>query len=198
MGHRIVMVLGPKVLVTVFLTLQVATMVLVLRYSMVTTSYVRPTAVIMGEVVKLCVSFIGMGAVGLTTGNPEASLAVDLLSLADLRGLMRMAVPALLYLLQNNLLFFAMANVDASTYQVTYQLKTLTTAACSVLMLGIRLSRPQWLALLALSVGVATCQYKPAANTGLSTGHENQGAGLSLWWRPVSRAASQEYTPRKS
>jgi len=119
-----------KILVTVFLTLQVACMVLVLRYSMVTTNYIKPTAVLMGEVVKLCTSLIGMAIIGFTTGNPSASIKGDIIAAFEPHSLMLMSIPAILYLAQNNLLFFAMANVDAGLYQVTYQLKTLTTAGC--------------------------------------------------------------------
>merc|ERR1712166_1657238 len=95
-----------KILVTVFLTLQGACMVLVLRYSMVTTTYIKPTAVLMGEVVKLCTSLIGMAIIGFTTGNPSASIKGDIIAAFEPHSLMLMSIPAILYLVQNNLLFF--------------------------------------------------------------------------------------------
>nr|KAG5705600.1 hypothetical protein BaRGS_034798 [Batillaria attramentaria] len=47
---------------------------------------------------------------------------------------------------------------DAATFQVTYQLKILTTAVFSVVMLGKRLSRPQWVSLFFLFIGVSIIQ----------------------------------------
>ncbi|VDM69178.1 unnamed protein product [Strongylus vulgaris] len=68
------------------------------------------------------------------------------------------AVPAVLYVIQNNLLFLALSKLDAATYQVTYQLKILTTALFSVTILGRSLNRLKWLALVLLTVGVALVQ----------------------------------------
>ena len=70
-----------------------------------------------------------------------------------------MAIPAPLYTLQNNLLILAVTNLDAATYQVTYQLKILTTAGFSFILLGKQLVSKQWLSLLLLlKVGVSLVQ----------------------------------------
>ena len=71
---------------------------------------------------------------------------------------LKVGVPALLYVVQNNLLFFALSKLDAATYQVTYQLKILTTAFFSVTMLNKRLDRIKWISLLLLTAGVALVQ----------------------------------------
>lgn len=49
--------------------------------------------------------------------------------------LLKMAVPACLYVVQNNLNYVAISNLDGPTFQLLYQLKILTTALFSVLML---------------------------------------------------------------
>ncbi|GAA5974127.1 hypothetical protein JCM11641_003450 [Rhodosporidiobolus odoratus] len=70
----------------------------------------------------------------------------------------RMAVPAVLFALQNNLIYIAARNLSVPVFQITFQLKTLITAVCAVLMLGRRLALVQWLALVTLGLGVATMQ----------------------------------------
>lgn len=70
----------------------------------------------------------------------------------------KLAVPAILYVLQNNLQYVAASNLDVATFQVTYQMKILTTAFFSVFMLRKRLSRAKWLSLIMLAVGVGIVQ----------------------------------------
>ena len=71
---------------------------------------------------------------------------------------LKIAIPAVLYTVQNNALFIAMEHLEAAVFQVTYQLKTLTTAVLTVAMLGRSLGRHQWGALLLLMAGTALVQ----------------------------------------
>ncbi len=70
----------------------------------------------------------------------------------------KLMVPALLYTMQNNMLYVALRDLDAATYSVCYQTKILTTALFSVILLGRKLSATKWGALLLLTVGVALAQ----------------------------------------
>lgn len=94
----------------------------------------------------------------------------------------KVLVPASLYALQNNLAFYALNNLDPASYQVAYQLKILTTAMFSVLIVHKRLKRKQWFALLLLFIGVSLVQL-PQHDTSSSsksqfTGEKNRILGL--------------------
>merc|ERR1719491_416046 len=70
----------------------------------------------------------------------------------------KLSVPSFLYTVQNNLLYFALTNLDAATYQVCYQLKILTTAVFSMILLRRKFFPKKWAALILLTVGVSIVQ----------------------------------------
>ncbi|EKX52627.1 hypothetical protein GUITHDRAFT_101787 [Guillardia theta CCMP2712] len=74
------------------------------------------------------------------------------------RETMMLLVPAFMYLAQNNLLFIAVANLEAVVYQVIAQLKILTTAGFSILILERKLTIQQWSSLVLLTIGAAVVQ----------------------------------------
>lgn len=73
-------------------------------------------------------------------------------------GWWKLSVPAIMFVVQNNLQYVAASNLSVPLFQITYQLKILTTALCSVLLLNRTLYKSQWIALLLLSIGVAAVQ----------------------------------------
>jgi len=93
---------------------------------------------------------------------------------------LKISVPAIIYVLQNNLLYVAVSNLDASTYQVSYQLKILTTALFSVAILHKRLSRLQWVSLVCLFTGVAIVQLQPSNATVVKATTQQQSAFVGL------------------
>lgn len=68
---------------------------------------------------------------------------------------LKIMIPALLYLVQNTLLYVALSNLTAPLFQVTYQAKLVTTAVVSVIMLNRKYTFQQWVCLVVLSIGVA-------------------------------------------
>ena len=83
-------------------------------------------------------------------------------------------VPSAVYLIQNNLLYVAASNLDVATYQITYQLKILTTAMFAVTMLNKKLISTQWLSLLILIAGVAMVQLSDVKENKSSASAEEQ------------------------
>mmetsp|Transcript_15865 Transcript_15865/g.43881 ORF Transcript_15865/g.43881 Transcript_15865/m.43881 type:complete len:361 (+) Transcript_15865:245-1327(+) len=92
----------------------------------------------------------------------------------------KIMIPALLYLVQNTLLYVALANLTAPLFQVTYQAKLVTTAIVSVIMLNRKYSPQQWVCLVALSVGVAVVVLDRQENKAGGEAKTDQSLGLGL------------------
>ncbi|PAV68533.1 hypothetical protein WR25_02981 [Diploscapter pachys] len=72
---------------------------------------------------------------------------------------LKVLIPAGVYTVQNFLLYVAVGHLPSATFMVTYQLKILTTAIFTRLVLKRRLSNVQWLSLVALFAGIVMVQY---------------------------------------
>lgn len=125
--------------------------------------YYTSTAVLFNELLKLAISLsMSLYEIAVNPKTSESSTAAGLfgeLARAVFTGdSWKLAIPAMLYTLQNSLQYIAVSNLDAATFQVTYQLKILTTALFSVGMLGRSLSTKRWASLVLLMIGVAIVQ----------------------------------------
>jgi solute carrier family 35 (UDP-sugar transporter), member A1/2/3 len=149
------------------LVVQSSAMVLVLRASRQTDElYITSSAVLVAEVLKLIVCLFLVYRESLSFGHFCQTIRDQVLNLGW--DSVKILVPSCLYILQNNLLFVALSKLDAATYQVTYQLKILTTAVFTVILLRRKLGVPQWTALLILFLGVSLVQLN-----GLSDGEDD-------------------------
>jgi UDP-sugar transporter A1/2/3 len=126
----------------------------------------------------------------------------------------KVSIPALIYIIQNNLYYVAASNLDAASCQIAYQLKILTTAIFAVTMLGQSISARRWGALGVLAAGVALVQVPQLAGGAPPAGGDPalgfsavlaacvasgfagvyfekvlQGSRTSLWIRNVQLAA---------
>ena len=140
---------------TVFV-FQNAAMALLMRWNKsAAPPYSNSVAVLMQEfAVKLPVSFLLYSYD--TGGRPLSSLRADLKMRPD--EWLKLGIPALLYTVQNIMLYVGYANLEAAVGMVTYQTKIIFTALCSVLLLGKELSQNQWLAVAMLAVGIVCVQ----------------------------------------
>lgn len=89
-------------------------------------------------------------------------------------------IPALLYLLQNSLLYVALGNLTAPLFQVTYQGKLVTTAIVSVLLLNRTYNVQQWICLVILSLGVAIVVLGESGGSSSSSSNKSNEQNLVL------------------
>lgn len=160
------------------LVAQNTALVLMLRYSRTAKvdddepMYIASTAVVMAEMIKMIVCLIA-----LYLEQPlrfRHAIRYDVLS----KEALKMAVPAGLYALQNNWLYVALSNLEAAAFQVTYQLKTLSTAVFSIVLLGRTIDTTQWIALVLLMIGVTLVQLQVEQRTLETSTSENPFLGL--------------------
>ncbi|KAF9086313.1 hypothetical protein BGX23_008985 [Mortierella sp. AD031] len=150
-----------KHLSLVVLLLQNSVLVLMMRYSRVSVDpdqplYLASTAVFIAEIIKLCTC---TGILVYKTQSITRTIHIIRTEiLGQPREILKMLIPSGLYALQNNLLYIALSNLEAATFQVTYQLKILSTAIFSVVMLNRRLTKQKWLSLCLLMLGVTLVQ----------------------------------------
>ncbi|KAG0000117.1 hypothetical protein BGZ80_006425, partial [Entomortierella chlamydospora] len=168
-----------KHLSLLILLLQNSTLVLMMRYSRVNVDpdqpmYLASTAVFFAEIVKLLTCLIIL--IYKTSSITRTAQIVNKEIIQQPQEILKMLIPSGLYALQNNLLYIALSNLEAATFQVTYQMKILSTAVFSVMMLNRRLSSQKWFALCLLMVGVTMVQLQ---NVGTSRSGSSSGGGSS-------------------
>src|SRR3989338_7897129 len=167
-----------KAIALVLLIVQATSLVLCMRQSRLGEGpHSSPaSAVIVAEVLKLviCCGVVGWNALFSTPAPSSSSHSHSashshssallrrfpswLLGLFQWRDMLHLSAVGGLYAVQNNLLYLALTHLPPAIYQVTYQLKVLTTAGFSVALLRRRLSGVQWASLVLLASGVAIVQ----------------------------------------
>eukprot|EP00117_Sycon_ciliatum_P016034 scpid19399/ scgid3055/ UDP-galactose translocator; Solute carrier family 35 member A2; UDP-galactose transporter len=142
----------------IILTFQNAILILSVRYTRTLEGkmYISTTAVVSAEVMK--VAFCICVLISQRRGVFRFLALLNEQVFQNWQDTLKLSIPAILYTLQNNLQYVAVSNLNAATFQVTYQLKILTTAIVSVILLGKVLTRIQWTSLVILFVGVCMVQ----------------------------------------
>ena len=92
---------------------------------------------------------------------------------------LKLAIPAICYAIQNNLIFYASNRISAVVLQSVLQMKTLAAAIFSVLILGKRFALFDWLSFFALVIGVILVQtHSPESRKMQEDAAQQQDASL--------------------
>ena len=173
----------------VTLAVQNAALSIVMHYSRVSTppslAYSPASAVLLNELLKGSISFAialarvkdvtdqnwsrkSLGGIIASLPYPWTSAFQRVCGEIFSPDCWKLSIPAILYVVQNSLQFVAISNLPVASFQVSYQMKILTTAAFSVAFLRKKLSSTKWLSLFFLAIGVGIVQIQT------STGHTAQ------------------------
>lgn len=163
-----------KHLSLITLTFQNSGLILIMHYSRIMPSpnesrYFTSTAVFLNEIIKLAISLsFALYEISWTLppSTPATTLFEQLYMSVFSGDSWKLAIPATLYTLQNSLQYIAVSNLDAVHFQILYQLKILTTALFSVVMLGKALTSKKWTALVLLTLGVCIVQLPTKNSSG--------------------------------
>ena len=142
-----------QVLALCALTIQNTALVLLTKYSYrdAATPYAVSTVIASAESLKIVLSYL------LVSTFDGQHVARDALREAPSNA-PRLALPSILYVLQNNLLFYGVRLLNPTVYIVCSQSKILTSALWSFLLLRKRITRKQCLALALLVCGMILVQ----------------------------------------
>ncbi|CAD6191892.1 unnamed protein product [Caenorhabditis auriculariae] len=147
-----------KTTILVWLTLQNSIHTLLIRYSRareVEAMFVSTVAVFLTEVIKclICLFLV------LQEETPRRFFSALKSQIVEQPGdTIKVCIPAMIYIVQNNLFYVAASHLDAATFMITSQLKIFTAAIFTVIILRRSLNRTQWFALGVLFVGVSLVQ----------------------------------------
>uniref|UniRef100_A0AC35FZW8 UDP-galactose transporter n=1 Tax=Panagrolaimus sp. PS1159 TaxID=55785 RepID=A0AC35FZW8_9BILA len=158
-----------KMAVLIWLVLQNSVHTLLLRYSRardVSDMFFSSVAVFLTEIVKvfICLYMVSTeenGIAGLIYGIKKQIIAQP-------GDTLKVCIPAMLYIIQNNLFYAAASHLEAATFMIVSQLKIFATALFSVLLLQRQLARSQWLSLGVLFVGVSLVQLQTGGSSSKS------------------------------
>ncbi len=95
--------------------------------------YLSSTAVVVSEIMKIMSCFLFLYK---EANNNAKQVFINVKEEITVRWIdsLKLAVPAILYTIQNNLLFLALSSLDAATYQVIIIRTTLSILCLNILM----------------------------------------------------------------
>lgn len=166
---------GGRLLLLILLTIDVSASTLLQRYTLVAegSSFLASAAVFVAEAQKLLIAIV-VGVFWEHAGCWKSYLSTIRTELEkNPTDTLLMAVPSIVYAIQNNLGFVALANLDPATYQVTVQFKIVLTTLLMTTMLDTHLSKKKWLSIFLLTIGVIAVNLDGVSNNMRKSGLEN-------------------------
>ncbi|EDR26118.1 UDP-N-acetylglucosamine transporter, putative [Entamoeba dispar SAW760] len=160
------------------LTIQNTSLSLITRYSkgILKEQYSTSASILLSEITKCVISIIG---IMLTRKDVTIFSHLKYLIMTSLIS----SIPALIYFFQNILCQLSLANIQPGLYSVLTQVKILSAAILSVLILGKKLTATQWRGLATLVLAVITVESASRTTTGNSAvegGYYFIGVGAAL------------------
>ena len=131
--------------------------------------YLSSVAVLVVEICKLLICLILLAAQSRGSLFDLGTLLHQQIWVERTQTL-RLAIPATCYAVQNNLVFLALSHLSAAVTQGLYQMKTLSTAVCTVLLLSKSFKPAQWASFVVLTVGVVLVQGEDGKSSSTPTG----------------------------
>eukprot|EP01060_Flectonema_neradi_P037353 TRINITY_DN7495_c0_g1_i2.p1 TRINITY_DN7495_c0_g1~~TRINITY_DN7495_c0_g1_i2.p1 ORF type:complete len:341 (+),score=36.14 TRINITY_DN7495_c0_g1_i2:82-1104(+) len=145
------------------LVVQNASLVMTTRYATgmrTGEAFIPAAAVVCSEVVKLFLSIILVQF----TDTRGAIRAIHSELSSHFSSCFQCFVPAACYTLASSFIYYALANMEVTLFQVCTQSKVLITAGWSIVLLERKFSSSKWIALFALAIGISLCSYQGATS----------------------------------
>lgn len=172
-----------KWIALIALIIQNSGLAIVMRYTFIMqaqsatpVAYITSTAVLNAEIMKFAISIMACLAYDCNWSLSALWELVHHECVENRVDFFKLTIPSMLYTVQNSLQYFSMSCLSAAVFQVLYQMKIITTAVFSVILLAKRLQSHQWISILALAVGVALVQLSQLSMS--SSNKTNSVAGL--------------------
>jgi solute carrier family 35 (UDP-sugar transporter), member A1/2/3 len=164
----------------IILVIQNATTILLLRYVRTASGdlFFSTTAIVCQEILKVLVSIVLL----YLESNSFAELCnqINQQIIKNPFDSIKTGIPAFLFTIQTNLVYLAISNLDAAVFQVTFQIKILTTALFTVILLNRSLRCSQWLSLVLLCIGISIIQIQNVSSQS-SSGEDHKNALYGLF-----------------
>jgi UDP-sugar transporter A1/2/3 len=142
-------------LVLGLLVIQNTVSTLVLRLSRIDSDvkYLSSVAVTLSEAFKFFISSLLYRQSGKFSHLLEEAFGTD-------SEYEKILIPVVLYFVQNQLIYACITLLDPVTFQVTYQMKILTTALFSMILLKKSIGFRQWISLFSLFIVFIDCNHR--------------------------------------